>query len=95
MAERAHPQDPGFQDSWFKRNPYREKLFQRYKFCNQFVKDKEVVEIPCGVGWGTSLLKGYKSLIGFDISSEAIQYAVKHYTRPNRTFSVGDMESLP
>src|SRR5687767_14242289 len=34
MAERAHPNDPGFRDSWFglKRNRYKQKLYERYRF---------------------------------------------------------------
>jgi hypothetical protein len=31
MAERAHPEDPGF----FEGSPYREQLLKRYRLANQ------------------------------------------------------------
>jgi len=95
MAERAHPEDPGFKPRlwglW--RNRYRRNLFRRYKFCSHYVKDKIVLDIPCGVGWGTSLLKTAKKLYGIDISKEAVQYGVQHYK--NITFAMGNMNNIP
>ncbi len=96
MAERAHPEDAGFKDRWFglKRNHYKKKLYERYKFPNEFIKGKKVLDIPCGVGWGTSLLKGATFIVGIDTSKEAIDYAKKHYENKNRKFHVGDMQSI-
>lgn len=95
MAERAHPEDPGFKPRlwglW--RNRYRRNLFRRYKFCSRYVKDKIVLDIPCGVGWGTSLLKSAKKFYGIDISKEAVQYGVQHYK--NITFAMGNMNNIP
>ena len=96
MAERAHPDLPGFKDKWFglKRSIYKERLFERYRFCNTYIKNKIVLDIPCGVGWGTTLLRGYNSTIGMDVSVEAIQYAKKHFERKNRKFLTGDMQAI-
>lgn len=93
MAERAHPDLPEFQNKLFglKRNPYRKLFFQRHKFCNRFLRNKKVLDIPCGVGWGTSLLKG-REVFGVDISEKAIEYALKHY---GKRFLVGNMNSIP
>ncbi|HIH96832.1 MAG TPA: glycosyltransferase [Thermoplasmata archaeon] len=88
MAERAHPEDPGFSDG----SPYRKHLLKRYAFANTYVKGKTVLDVPCGVGWGTSLLNA-KSLIGIDISQEAIDYGKKHY--PGIEFLTGDMANIP
>lgn len=88
MAERAHPEDIGFKDG----SPYRANLFKRYAFTNKFTKDKTVLDIPCGVGWGTSLLEG-KYRIGIDIDADAIAYGKKHY--PGIDFFVGDMANIP
>ena len=95
--ERAHPERPGFKDSWFglKKNPYKKNLYERYNFCNEYVKGRRVLDIPCGVGWGTSLLKGAASIIGIDISNEAIDYAKKHYGQEKTKFCVGEMQSIP
>jgi ubiquinone/menaquinone biosynthesis C-methylase UbiE len=98
MAERAHPEDPGFQHRWLglKRSRYREQLFERYRFCNQFVPGRVVVDVPCGSGWGTSLLRRYRHCTGIDVSEEAIAFARRKYERPGVLgFSTGDMGQLP
>ena len=97
MAERAHPEDPGFRDRFFGliRSKYKQKLYERYTFCNKYIKRKKVLDIPCGVGWGTSLLKRPTFIAGIDISYEAIDYAKKHYENKNRKFYVGVMQSIP
>lgn len=97
MAERAHPGDPGFKDKFFGliKSKYKQKLYERYNFCNDYIKGKKVVDIPCGVGWGTSLLKRTAFVTGIDISKDAIDYAKEHYENKNRKFYVGDMQSIP
>jgi len=87
MAERAHPEDSGFQIG----SIYRTNLFKRYNFAAKYTKDKDILDIPCGVGWGTSLLPA-KSKIGIDISPEAIDYALSRYT--DAIFKVGYMEDI-
>jgi len=96
MAERAHPNDPGFKDRWLglKRSHYKKKLYERYKFINKFIGGKKVLDVPCGVGWGTSLLRGSDFVIGIDISNEAISYAKTRYENKNRKFYVGDMQAI-
>lgn len=93
MQERIHPNHPDFRNKWLglKRNPYRKLFFQRHKFSNRYIKDKVVLDIPCGLGWGTSLLK-CREVYGVDISKEAIEYAVNHYPG---NFLVGDMKDIP
>lgn len=88
MAERAHPEDSGFQEG----SIYRENLIKRYTFVNQYTKGKKVLDIPCGVGWGTSLIDA-KEVTGIDIAEEAILYAREHY--PGMVFMLGDMCSIP
>lgn len=88
MAERAHPEDSGFQ----KGSVYRENFFKRYAFACKYTVGKNILDIPCGVGWGTSLLSA-KSKIGIDISPEAIDYAKANYKEIN--FLVGNMNNIP
>ena len=98
MAERAHPEDAGFQDRWFglKKNKYRRKLIERYRFCNRYLQGKEVVDVPCGTGWGTSMLKGYRFARGIDIAPDAIEFARGKYERKGKLeFGVGDMSQIP
>ena len=61
MAERAHPEHKGFKDKFFGlfKNKYKQNLYKRYLFCNDYISNKIVLDVPCGTGWGTSLLRGY------------------------------------
>jgi ubiquinone/menaquinone biosynthesis C-methylase UbiE len=106
MAERAHPDTAGFQAPlkltfkkgfipWLSRTPneYRDAFYWRYKWVASFCRNLEVIDIPCGMGWGTSLIKGAKSVIGVDISPEAIAEANQRYGK-NFRFVVGSMEHL-
>ena len=68
----------------------------RYVFASKFVDDKKVLDIACGTGYGSALLKksGAKEVIGIDISAEAISYAKKHYPNPQINFLVGDATKI-
>lgn len=58
-----------------------ERLFRdhesRYVFAGQYVAGKDVLDVACGTGIGTSYLlrMGAKSCTGLDIDQEAIDYA--------------------
>lgn len=107
MAERAHPNHPGFRRRWifklqkkriipwiqFHRNPYRSAFFWRYGYVAKYCRNKNVLDIPCGMGWGTSLLKGCKTLTGIDTSFEAIEEANYRYGKIAQ-FHVGSMKEL-
>ncbi len=97
MAERAHPEDPGFQDKWWrlKKSPYRRRLLERYRFCNEWIRNKRVADIPCGVGWGTSMLRGAQLITGIDIAPDAVEYATQHFANRHLDFKVGSMSEIP
>lgn len=88
MAERAHPDDPAFQGT-----VYEERLRDRYARCQPYVQGRDVLDVPCGAGWGSSLLSGYASLTGLDIDADAIAFATQRY--PGIRFVTGPMEALP
>jgi ubiquinone/menaquinone biosynthesis C-methylase UbiE len=94
MSERAHPEDPGFIDTPTWSSPYKKNLFERYIFAQQYIVNKIILDVPCGTGWGTSLLRDYSYCCGIDISSEAIMYANKHFRTHNCEFFVGDMVKM-
>lgn len=54
---------------------------ERYKFATGFVEDKRVLDIACGVGYGSVMLlnSGASSVDAVDISSEAIRYALQNH----------------
>jgi dTDP-4-amino-4,6-dideoxygalactose transaminase/SAM-dependent methyltransferase len=72
-----------------------EDHFARYKFAAQFVKDKKVLDIACGAGYGSKLLKegGAKAVDGVDISKEAINFAKTKYSIDGVNFAVADAET--
>ena len=88
MAERAHPDDPAFQGT-----AYERALRERYAFCLPFVQGKKVLDVPCGTGWGTSMLTGAASLAGVDADPEAVRYAASRFSGID--FRIGCMEALP
>jgi ubiquinone/menaquinone biosynthesis C-methylase UbiE len=71
--------------------------YARYTFASNFCKNKIVLDVACGVGYGVyHLIKnGAKSVIGIDISKDSIAYANTHYTGPKIEFIVGDATKLP
>lgn len=69
----------------------------RYIFASQFVKDKVVLDIACGSGYGTNQLleSGAKKVFGVDISEETISYCKEKYTNKELEFTVGDVKRIP
>ncbi|MFZ6664548.1 class I SAM-dependent methyltransferase [Peijinzhouia sedimentorum] len=108
MAERATPDIKGFKKQYkiiWRRGfipklqiyptPYSKAFYWRYEWAKDYCKGKDVLEIPCGMGWGTSLLKNANTIIGIDISNEAIQDAKSRYQNKTMKFEVGNMAQLP
>lgn len=95
MAERAHPELDGYKSRFWGlvKNHYLKHLCMRYKFCDEYVKQKVVLDMPCGTGWGASLLKGAKQIFGVDVSQEAVSYGRKRF--PRLRLAVGDCGDLP
>lgn len=107
MAERAHPDLPGFQNRvslrwrlgivpWitWKRSAYRAALKWRYRWAQPYCRGRDVLDVPCGMGWGTSMLRGCRSVTGLDRDQGAIEEARQRYGSL-ATFQVGDMTNIP
>lgn len=73
----------------------------RYHFARQFVKGKRVLDAACGAGYGSAMLaETAGSVIGIDISKEAVGYARSNYAAAAAAgaeidFSEGDCLALP
>ncbi len=107
MPERAHPDIRSFKKKFrlrwskgllpkvvFFPSPYSRFFYWRYAWANRFCRGKKVLEIPCGMGWGTSLLTRARYVAGVDVAAEAVQEARRRYAGKNREFVVGSMQAL-
>lgn len=74
---------------------YSEHLV-RYLFASGYVEGKRVLDVACGSGYGSDLLRsaGAAEVVGVDRAPEAIRYCRSHYPAAAR-FLVADAESLP
>lgn len=79
---------------------FAQKMYQehvaRYAFAAQFAADADVLDVGCGVGYGTQWLgnAGARSVLGFDVSVEAIEHARMHYFHPAVSFKVQDATEI-
>lgn len=81
-CERVFPDDTG-------NDPLFTEHAARYDFARQYVKGLRVLDAACGTGYGSAMLAdaGACSVLGVDISSEAIEFARRQYgTKRNLEF---------
>lgn len=76
-----------------RRSPYRKAFFWRYRWVSRHCVGKDVLDIPCGMGWGTSRIRGARTLVGVDLSRDAIEEATRRYGHVAR-FQWGNMAAL-
>jgi ubiquinone/menaquinone biosynthesis C-methylase UbiE len=68
----------------------------RYAFASQLVKDKVVLDIACGEGYGSCLLSKYANFVyGIDIDLNSINHASKKYPKNNLTYIHGSCLEIP
>ena len=74
---------------------YQEHL-ARYAFAGQFINGKTVLDLACGVGYGSRFLAeaGAQSVLGVDIDEGAIDHARKNYFHPSVSYQVQDARKL-
>ena len=73
-----------------------ELSLRRYETAARYVKDKRVLDIACGVGYGSKMLRlaGATNVVGVDLSSESIEYAKQQYSTPEVEFICADAEQF-
>ena len=70
--------------------------WHRYYIAGEFVKNKTVLDIACGTGYGTKYLsENAKSCIGIDISNSSIKYAKEKFSADNVEFKQGSITEIP
>jgi len=68
----------------------------RYLFAREFVAGKRVLDIASGEGYGSALLADAAgSVIGVDISEDAVAFAKSKYSRSNLEFRAGSCAAIP
>lgn len=68
----------------------------RYLAAQSVVKDKVVLDIASGSGYGTKILaESAKFVYGVDVNEAAVNYSKKKYASKNIEYLVGDGESIP
>ena len=69
----------------------------RYDFAANHVLDKVILDVACGVGYGSQILAktGAKHVTGVDIDPASVEEAKAHYALPNTNFLVASAEKLP
>ncbi len=72
------------------------KHIARYEFAAAYVKGRRVLDIGCGTGYGSHFLacSGARSVIGLDVSTEAVGYAREHFHADNLCFRTGDAQHI-
>jgi 2-polyprenyl-3-methyl-5-hydroxy-6-metoxy-1,4-benzoquinol methylase len=65
---------------------------ERYEFASEYVFDKNVLDIACGVGYGSKILadNGAKRVLGIDISKDAIDEANALFKNDKTIFITSD-----
>jgi ubiquinone/menaquinone biosynthesis C-methylase UbiE len=68
----------------------------RYGIIESFVKDKDVLDLASGEGYGSNFIAQHASSVtGVDISAEAVQHARQKYKKANLRFLGGSATSVP
>ena len=69
---------------------------KRYAFALPWCEGREVLDVACGVGYGTAVLaKAAARVVGGDIDEASISYARERYGGTNVEFAVLDVAALP
>lgn len=69
---------------------------KRYAFALPWCRDRDVLDLGCGVGYGSALLADTaRHVVGGDVDESTIAYARERYAAPNVEFQVLDAMALP
>jgi SAM-dependent methyltransferase len=92
-GERIIPDEPECRPG----TPIYETHLNRYRFAAAYAAGKDVLDIACGVGYGSRYLldHGAASVTGGDISPDAIEYAKRRYATSRTSFTVMSADDIP
>lgn len=69
---------------------------RHYETAARFVNGKRVLDIACGTGYGSRMLRlaGASTVVGVDVSAEAVRYAEQRYQTPGVEFVCSDAQQF-
>jgi len=68
----------------------------RYAFASRLARNKRVLDIACGMGYGSAALaKVAASVVGLDLSQEAVTAARESYRESNLHFLAAPAQQIP
>lgn len=68
----------------------------RYFLARDMCRNLDVLDIACGEGYGSALLAQVaRSVVGIDVSDQAVAHAERAYPKSNLSYQQGDARSLP
>ncbi len=74
----------------------RQEHLHRYAWIRQLVADKDVLDVASGEGYGSAMIARHaRSVVGVDISQEAVDHARATYPLPNLHYEQGSATALP
>ncbi len=86
-GERYHPEQQG---------SVRSEHLHRYLAATALVRDRDVLDIACGEGYGSALLAAAaRSVVGVDISPAAVAHAEAVYPHERLRFALGSTSAIP
>jgi len=81
---------------WAKEATVAYEHLHRYLWAANLVKDKRVLDLASGEGYGSNILAAQASFVcGVEIDSEAVHHSAEKYRRPNLQFLQGDITRVP
>src|SRR6185295_4477698 len=81
---------------WIRNATLAYEHLHRYAFAAQFAKDKKVLDLGSGEGYGADILaQTAASVVGLDIDDKAIQHAAAKYRKANLRFDTGSFFHVP
>jgi ubiquinone/menaquinone biosynthesis C-methylase UbiE/glycosyltransferase involved in cell wall biosynthesis len=81
---------------WMEEGEIHYEHLHRYRFAKEFVRNKKVLDLACGEGYGSFMLaEKAESVIGIDIDESTIRHASSKYIKENLEFIEGSITNVP
>ena len=81
---------------WLKESTIAYEHLHRYAYATALVKDKRVLDLACGEGYGSKMLKeAASSVVGVDLDESTVRHATAKYSSENLQFVTGSITEVP